>query len=172
MSYAQHEQTARHERPSIRCGVVTISDTRTEADDASGDYIRQALVNGGHQIVRSAIVKDEPQQIVTLVRELVDAGCQVIITSGGTGIAKRDSTFEAVDALLQKRLPGFGEIFRMLSFNEIGPAAILSRATAGTFGETLIFCLPGSPNAAQVAMDKLIVPELNHLVWEIFRQKG
>lgn len=171
MSYIQHEQIAREQRPSIRCGVVTISDTRSEADDTSGDYIRQALSNGGHQIVRSAIVKDEPRQIVALAHELASAGCQVIITSGGTGIAKRDSTFEAIDALLEKRLPGFGEIFRMLSFAEIGPAAMLSRATAGTFGDTLIFCLPGSPNAAQLAIDKLIVPELNHLVWEIFRQK-
>lgn len=172
MSHAQHERIAREQRPSIRCGVVTISDTRTEADDASGDYIRDALIDAAHTIVRSAIVKDEPGQIVALVHELAQAGCHVIITSGGTGIAKRDSTFEAIDALLEKRLPGFGEIFRMLSFAEIGPAAMLSRATAGTFGDTLIFCLPGSPNAAQLAMDKLIVPELNHLVWEIFRQKG
>lgn len=171
MSHAQHEQIAREQRPSIRCGVVTISDTRTAADDTSGDSIRQSLVGSGHEIVRSAIVKDEPAQIGALVRELADAGCQVIVTSGGTGIAKRDSTFEAIDQLLEKRLPGFGEIFRMLSFQTIGPAAMLSRATAGTLGDTLIFCLPGSPNAAQLAMDSLIVPELSHLVWEIFRQK-
>jgi molybdenum cofactor biosynthesis protein B len=104
------------------------------------------------------------------VQEFVDAGCQVIIINGGTGIAKRDSTFEAVDRLLEKRLPGFGELFRMLSYHEIGPAAMLSRATAGTVGDTLLFSVPGSPNAVTLALDRLILPELRHLVWEATRQ--
>lgn len=104
-----------------------------------------------------------------MVRRFAAEGCKVIITNGGTGISRRDSTFEAIDALLEKRLPGFGEIFRMLSFAEIGPAAMLSRATAGIMGRTLIFCLPGSPNAVRLGIDRLILPELAHLVWETVR---
>jgi molybdenum cofactor biosynthesis protein B len=172
MGHAEHEQKAREEAPrSIRCGVITISDTRTPETDTSGAAIRAALEQQAHHILRYEIVRDEPRQIVDLVRALTDASCQVIITNGGTGIAKRDSTFEAIDGLLEKRLPGFGELFRMLSYEDIGPAAMLSRATAGTYAEALIFCLPGSTAAVRLAMDKLIIPELPHLVWEILRQK-
>ena len=117
-----------------------------------------------------AVVPDEPAQIVALVRELAGQGCQAIITNGGTGITRRDSTFEAIDGLLEKRLPGFGELFRMLSYQEIGAAAMLSRATAGLFGGAVIFCLPGSTGAVRLALERLIVPELPHLVWETIRQ--
>ena len=173
MGHAEHERRARAETPpSIRCGVITISDTRTPEDDTSGAAIRAALEGSGHTVARYHVVKDEPAQIVALVRELADAGCQAILTSGGTGIARRDSTFEAIDGLLEKRLPGFGELFRMLSYAEIGPAAMLSRATAGTFGDTLIFCMPGSPAAVRLALEKLILPELPHMVWELLRQKN
>ncbi|MBC8159603.1 MAG: MogA/MoaB family molybdenum cofactor biosynthesis protein [Roseiflexaceae bacterium] len=172
MSHLEHEQLASEAQANIRCGVITISDTRTEANDTSGALIRELLAAHGHTVLRSQVIKDEPAQIVGLIAELAASGCQTIITSGGTGIAARDTTFEAVDGLLQKRLPGFGEIFRMLSYQEIGPAAMLSRATAGTIGDTLIFCLPGSSNAVRLGMEKLIVPELSHLVWEIFRHKG
>jgi molybdopterin adenylyltransferase len=169
----EHERRARAEAPStIRCGVITISDTRTPETDTSGAAIRSALEGAGHTIVRYAVARDEPAEIVALVRELAAAGCQAILTNGGTGIARRDSTFEAIDGLLEKRLPGFGELFRMLSYADIGPAAMLSRATAGTFGEALIFCLPGSTGAVRLGMEKLILPELPHLVWEILRQKG
>lgn len=171
MGHVDHERQAHEAAPSIRCGIITISDTRSEAEDTSGAFIRSALLAGGHAVQRYAVVKDEPAQIVALVGELAKARCQVVITSGGTGIAARDSTFEAVDGMLEKRLPGFGEIFRMLSYNEIGPAAMLSRATAGTIGDMLIFCLPGSTNAVRLGMEQLIVPELSHLVWEVFRQK-
>src|SRR5919108_3347136 len=168
MGYQEHERRAQAEAPkSIRCGVITISDTRTPENDTSGAAIRAALESQGHTIARYAVVKDEPAEIVGLVRELAGDGCQVILTNGGTGIARRDSTFEAVDGLLEKRLPGFGELFRMLSYDDIGPAAMLSRATAGTFGDALIFCLPGSTGAVHLGMEKLIVPELPHLVWEI-----
>ena len=171
MGYQEHEQRARAEAPeSIRCGVITISDTRTPDTDMSGAAIRAALAERGHVIERYAVVKDEPGEIVALVRELVASGCQAILTNGGTGISRRDSTFEAIDGLIEKRLPGFGELFRMLSFADIGPAAMLSRATAGTFGGALIFCLPGSTGAVRLALDKLILPELAHLVWEIIRQ--
>src|SRR6266498_1917275 len=171
MGHHEHEQRAQAELPqSIRCGVITISDTRTPANDTSGAAIRALLEAAGHTVTRYQLVKDEPDEIAALVRELCGSGCQVVLTNGGTGIARRDSTFESIDALIEKRLPGFGELFRMLSYADIGPAAMLSRATAGTIGGTLIFCLPGSTGAVQLGLDKLIVPELQHLVWEILRQ--
>ncbi len=154
----------------IPCGIITISDTRTLATDSSGQYLQAAISQAGHHVVRYELVRDEPDQIAALVQALAAAGCKVIITSGGTGITRRDSTFEAIDALLDKRLPGFGEIFRMLSFEDVGPAAMLSRAVAGTYQGTLIFCLPGSQGAVQLAMERLILPELAHLVWETIRQ--
>lgn len=171
MSHITHETSARAAVPSIRCGIITISDTRTPETDSSGNTIRAQLEATGNSVARYAIVKDEPEQIVATVREFAAAGCQVIITNGGTGIAKRDSTFEAIDSLLEKRLPGFGEIFRMLSYQDIGAAAMLSRATAGTFQDSLIFCLPGSTGAVRLALEKLILPQLAHLVWETLRQK-
>lgn len=170
MSYQEHEQRAQEAAPQIRCGVITISDTRTPETDTSGAAIRAALEAQGHVVAHYAVVADEPAQIVALVRELAAAGCQAIVTSGGTGIARRDTTFEAVDALLEKRLPGFGELFRVLSYDEIGPAAMLSRATAGLFGGAVIFCMPGATNAVRLGMEKLILPELQHLVWETRRQ--
>lgn len=171
MGYREHEQRAQAEvAQAIQCAVITISDTRTPETDTSGAAMREALAAAGHAVAHYAIVKDEPAQIVALVRQLEQSGCQVILTNGGTGIARRDSTFEAIDALLDKRLPGFGELFRMLSYADIGAAAMLSRATAGTFGRTLIFCLPGSTGAVRLGLDKLIVPQLPHLVWEILRQ--
>ncbi len=170
MSHQEHEARAAAETRAIPCGVITISDTRSEETDTSGAAIRAALAERGHEVRRYAVVRDEPAQIVALVRELSAQGCKVILTNGGTGIARRDSTFEAINSLLEKRLPGFGEIFRVLSYQEIGPAAMLSRATAGLYGATLIFCLPGSTNAVRLALDKLILPELAHLVWETVRQ--
>ena len=171
MSHQEHEQRAQAELPpAIRCGVITISDTRTTETDTSGAAIREALEAAGHTIVRYQLVKDEPDAITALVRELSRSGCQVILTNGGTGIARRDSTFEAIDALIEKRLPGFGELFRMLSYADIGPAAMLSRATAGTIGGTLVFCMPGSTGAVRLAMEQLIIPQLPHLIWETVRQ--
>jgi len=171
MSHTEHEQSAAAQIPAIRCGVLTISDTRTPATDTSGAAIQALLNDAGHQIVRYAVVKDEPSQIIALVQSCANDGCQVILTNGGTGITKRDSTFEAFDGLLEKRLPGFGELFRMLSYADIGAAAMLSRATAGTYGDLLIFCLPGSTAAVRLGMEKLIIPQLAHLVWETLRQK-
>jgi molybdenum cofactor biosynthesis protein B len=171
MGHQEHEQRAQAElSPSIRCGVITISDTRTPATDTSGAAICALVEAAGHTVTRYQLVKDEPDQIAALVREVSNTGCQVILTNGGTGIARRDSTFEAIDALIDKRLPGFGELFRMLSFAEIGPAAMLSRATAGMIGGTLVFCMPGSTSAVRLAMEQLIVPQLPHLIWETVRQ--
>jgi molybdopterin adenylyltransferase len=171
MGYTDHKQRVADEGSRfLPCAIVTVSDTRTPDTDTSGNLIRDRLTTAGHTIVRQAIVKDEAAQIVELVQALAKAECAVVILNGGTGIARRDSTFEAIDRLLDKRLPGFGELFRMLSYAEIGPGAMLSRATAGVYGATLIFSLPGSPHAVELAMDKLIMPELTHLLWETVRR--
>jgi molybdenum cofactor biosynthesis protein B len=153
---------------SVACFVLTVSDTRTEANDTGGRAIRELLEAGGHSVTGHAIVKDEAAQVASLVRaQLVDSATQVVITTGGTGVSARDTTYEAVTALFDKRLDGFGELFRMLSFTEIGPAAMMSRATAGTVGRKAIFVLPGSPSAVRLAMEKLIVPELGHIVQQL-----
>lgn len=171
MGHQEHERQAQEAAPArIACGVLTISDTRTVETDTSGAAIRAALTQAGHDVVRYMLVRDEPDAIADLVRGFASEGVKLIITNGGTGIARRDSTFEAIDGLLEKRLPGFGEIFRMLSYQEIGAAAMLSRATAGTYGGALIFCLPGSTNAVRLALERLIVPQLAHLIWETVRQ--
>lgn len=171
MGYAEHKERVAHEAPKVLpYGVVTVSDTRTVDTDESGKQTVDQLKDAGHTLVKYEIVPDDAPQIVALIEELIDADCAVIVLNGGTGIAKRDSTFEAVDQLLEKRLPGFGELFRMLSYNEIGSAAMLSRATAGTYRGALIFSLPGSPHAVNLALTKLIVPELRHLVWETVRR--
>ncbi|NNJ10712.1 molybdenum cofactor biosynthesis protein MoaB [Chloroflexales bacterium ZM16-3] len=171
MGYHEHQQRARVESSEpIRCGIVTISDTRTFETDTSGATIRAALTQAGHDVVRYEVVRDEPTQIVELVCSLTSEGCKLIITNGGTGIARRDNTIEAIERLLEKRLPGFGELFRMLSYDDIGPGAMLSRATAGTYSGSLIFCLPGSTAAVRLALEKLIMPELSHLIWETVRQ--
>jgi molybdenum cofactor biosynthesis protein B len=153
---------------SVRCFVLTISDTRTEATDSSGDAITGALTSAGHQVVGRRMVRDDP----AAVREVVAAeaaSAQVIITTGGTGITARDSTYEAISSLLDKRLDGFGELFRMFSYEEIGSAAMLSRACAGSIGRTAVFSLPGSEHAVRLAMTKLILPEMGHVVRELSR---
>jgi molybdenum cofactor biosynthesis protein B len=171
MGHQEHEQRARAEGSGpIPSGILTISDTRTPETDTSGAAIRAALTNAGHDVIKYTLVRDEPAQIVALVKDYAAAGCKLVITNGGTGIARRDSTIEALDALLEKRLPGFGELFRMLSYEQIGAAAMLSRATAGVFGGTLLFCLPGSTAAVRLALEKLIIPQAAHLVWETVRQ--
>jgi len=153
---------------SVACYVLTVSDSRTSDTDTAGHAIRALLEQGGHQVTGHTIVKDEPAQVAARVREqLADPRTQIIITTGGTGITSRDGTFEAIDALLEKRLDGFGELFRMLSFQDIGPAAMMSRATAGTASGKAIFVLPGSPNAVQLAMTRLILPELGHVVQQL-----
>ncbi|MCG8349185.1 MAG: molybdenum cofactor biosynthesis protein MoaB [Chloroflexales bacterium] len=171
MGHQEHkESSAKAIDTPIRCGIITISDTRTVENDTSGTAIRAALLEAGHYVVQYVVVKDDTSAITALVRDFEAKGCQVIITNGGTGIARRDSTFEAIDNLLEKRLPGFGELFRMLSYSDIGAGAMLSRATAGVYEQALIFCLPGSTGAVKLALEKLIIPELQHLVWEIRRQ--
>jgi molybdenum cofactor biosynthesis protein B len=170
MSHEQHRQHAADQIGGICCGVLTISDTRTIENDSGGRLAQELLLAAHHTINHYAIVKDEPTQVLAHVSDWITAGCQVIITTGGTGIAKRDTTIDAIEPRLERKLPGFGELFRMLSYEQVGSAAMLSRATAGTWGTSLIFCLPGSPAAVELAMTRLIVPELRHLVWETLRQ--
>jgi molybdopterin adenylyltransferase len=162
-------QEHREQAPeSINCAVVTVSDTRTEETDKSGQIIKEYLTNVGHRIIDYRIIPDEPDQIGPLMDEIASRDdSDAIIFNGGTGIAQRDTTFDVVDTMLEKRLDGFGELFRMLSWDEIGPAAMLSRATAGVYKNTLVFLTPGSSNAVRLAMDKLIAPEVAHMVFEI-----
>ncbi len=159
-----------HAPRSIGCFVLTISDSKTPETDTSGALIREMLAKAGHSLVGHAIVKDEPAQVTAVVREgCADPALQAFILTGGTGVTSRDATFEAVEALLDKRLTGFGELFRMLSYQEIGAAAMLSRAQAGAVKGRALFSLPGSPNACRLALEKLILPELGHLIREISR---
>ena len=160
--------------PPVRCAVLTVSDTRTAETDRGGPLIRRFLADAGHEIVEQAICKDEPAQIgARLDAWIADPRVQTVVTTGGTGIAKRDSTIEVVRSRLAVELEGFGELFRMLSWQEVGAAAMLSRATAGLVmrvpdqgGDTFLFALPGSTNAIETAMKNLVAPELSHLVWE------
>jgi molybdenum cofactor biosynthesis protein B len=155
----------RHGPAEVRAAVVTVSDSRTPDTDDSGNWLAAALRGAGHTVVAHHIVKDDPAAITSLVRELIAAGAQAVITNGGTGISRRDTTYEAVERLLEKKLDGFGELFRMLSYQEIGAAAMLSRAVAGVAGPAVLFALPGSPAAVKLGTEKLILPELGHMVF-------
>ena len=167
MSHLDHKATS---PASVRCFVLTISDTRVAGTDSSGSAIAELLEANGHHVSGRGIVKDDPAAIrKTIEQQLDDPSAQVIITTGGTGITSRDSTYEVVCNLLEKRLDGFGELFRMLSYQEIGPSAMLSRACAGTAMGKIIISLPGSENAVRLAMTRLLVPELGHLVRELSR---
>ncbi len=162
MSASEHKGLA---PDRVRVFVLTVSDTRTDATDTAGLAIVGALKSAGHVVTGKAIEKDEPGRVAELVRQQAVIGdVDAIITTGGTGLTSRDSTFEAIDALLTKRLPGFGELFRMLSYHDIGSAAMMSRACAGTIGKIVVIVLPGSEKAVRLAMDKLVIPELTHLV--------
>ncbi|HYY53099.1 MAG TPA: MogA/MoaB family molybdenum cofactor biosynthesis protein [Myxococcales bacterium] len=150
--------------------VITCSDSRTVETDEGGRIIQARLADDGHVISGSAIVPDEPSRIAQELHRAREAGAQVALITGGTGITSRDSTFEAVSAAIARPLPGFGELFRMLSFAEIGSAAMLSRALAGVTKDGLIvFAMPGSPAAVRLACERLILPELGHLLEELGR---
>jgi molybdopterin adenylyltransferase len=157
---------------AVNCAVITVSDTRTPETDRSGQIIQQLLQNAGHHISIYTIVKDEPVAIQDLLEYLGhQLELEVIIFSGGTGIAPRDNTYDLVSNWLTKTIPGFGEIFRYLSYQSIGSRAIASRATAGVRNQKLVFSLPGSTNAVELAISQLILPELNHLIKQIQGRK-
>ncbi len=167
MSHQQHRREAPRRVP---VAVLTVSDTRTPDTDTAGALIRRLLARAGHPVVDSAIVPDVTARVRRVLRRWAGDRCiRAVILTGGTGISPRDRTFEAVEELLEKRLEGFGEIFRMLSYRQVGPAAILSRAVAGTWRGRLLFSLPGSERAVRLAMEKIILPELGHLAYEVSR---
>jgi molybdenum cofactor biosynthesis protein B len=164
MSHHQH----RAEAPTqVRFGILTASDTRGEAEDESGQYLKAEVAAAGHLLASYAVVRDEPEAIRAALAAAAAAGAEVVVVNGGTGVAARDRTYEAVSGLLEKRLDGFGELFRMLSHAEIGSAAMLSRAVAGTWGGRVLFSVPGSRAAVRLAWEKLIAPEAGHLLREL-----
>jgi molybdenum cofactor biosynthesis protein B len=167
MSVAEH----RAQSPSsVACFVLTVSDTRTLQTETSGRTIAKLLTDAGHTLVGRDLVRDEPGDVARVVRAQAERGdVRAIITTGGTGITSRDTTYEALTALFSKRIDGFGELFRMLSFQEIGSAAMMSRATAGVIGRCAVFVLPGSENAVRLAMTRLVLPELGHVARELGR---
>jgi molybdopterin adenylyltransferase len=159
---AVHEHHRRGAQAHLKMGVITASDTRDASSDQSGQLIRELLEAGGHRVAHYEVLPDTPERIAAAVRDGLRT-LDGIIINGGTGIAPRDSTIEAIRPLIDKELEGFGELFRALSFQEIGSAAILSRAMAGISGGKILVALPGSPNACRLAMEKLLLPELGHI---------
>ena len=168
---AGHRKHHGHAIERVRVALVTCSDSRTPDTDTSAQILRAGIEEAGHEVTSYQIVADEPESIVEAIRE-ASRSSQAIITTGGTGVTARDWTYEAISDLFTKPLPGFGELFRMLSWEQVGAAAFLSRATAGLIDETVVFVLPGAPGAAQLAWDRLIRQELGHVCWLAVRDRG
>ena len=168
MSAEEHRHKA-ESQGSVPIAIVTVSDTRTPETDSSGQIIRTLAEAAGHRIVGHRIVKDEPVQVEDALEEFTQTEARLIIFNGGTGISQRDRTYDVISRKLEKTLPGFGELFRMLSYDQVGAAAMLSRATAGVYRNKVIFSTPGSPDAVRLAIEKLILPEIQHLAWELIR---
>ena len=163
-SVKEHKASA---KASVRLGIVTVSDTRTLETDTSGLLIDQIATQAGHEVAWRKIVRDEPVEIQNvIVQSQSDPSIQAVLITGGTGISPRDQTVETLEKLFTKQIPGYGELFRWLSFQEIGPACILSRATGGLIGPLVVLLMPGSRAAVKLAMEQIIVPELPHLVRE------
>jgi molybdenum cofactor biosynthesis protein B len=171
-SVRQHRESAPE---TVRVAVLTISDTRTPETDTGGDIVEESMRGAGHEVVAREIVRDEAASIrTTLVDFLARSDVDAVVTTGGTGISARDTTYEVVERMIEKRLDGFGELFRVLSYEEIGAAAVLSRAVAGAVGTKFVASLPGSRNAVRLGMEKLLVPEIAHIVFELrkHQEKG
>ncbi len=150
-------------------GIVTVSDSRSAETDTNGIWLREQIETLGHRVAGYRIVEDEPEQVLDALEELVAGECRVVVFNGGTGISKRDRTYDALSSRLEKTLTGFGELFRMLSYEQVGAAAMFSRATAGVYRDAVVISIPGSPAAVQLAWERLIAPELQHLAWEVGR---
>lgn len=166
-SSERHRELAA-ERGPVPVAVVTVSDTRTPETDTSGAYLRERVEEAGHRVAGYRVVRDEPAEVEAVLEEMA-AAARVVLFNGGTGISPRDTTYDALAPKLEKTLPGFGELFRMLSWEQVGAAAMLSRATAGTYRGRVVISVPGSPAAVRLAWEKLIGPELAHLAWEVAR---
>ncbi len=165
-----HEHS-RDQKAEAVCAVLVTSDTRRPETDETGKAAIRILEEGGHNVAVHEIVRNDMSQITDALKKLLDGdGVEVIITSGGTGIGAKDKTVEAVSGLLEKRIQGFGELFRRMSYDEVGEAAMISRATAGVASGKLIFCLPGSKNAVELGLRKIILPALGHMLWEMGRR--
>ncbi|MCB8985182.1 MAG: molybdenum cofactor biosynthesis protein MoaB [Ardenticatenaceae bacterium] len=168
-STAAHKAQAASGGP-VAIAIVTVSDSRTPDTDVNAHYLRAEIAAAGHIVSDYRLIRDEPEQVTAVLDDLTASAARVLLFNGGTGIAPRDTTFDVLDSKLEKKMPGFGELFRMLSWAEVGAAAMLSRATAGVYHNTLIFSTPGSPNAVKLAWEKLIAPELQHMAWEMIRK--
>ncbi|MBI3038355.1 molybdenum cofactor biosynthesis protein MoaB, partial [bacterium] len=166
MSHEEHKTRAPKE---LAISVLTLSDTRGEAEDASGSLIKSKILEAGYSIARYAVIKEDPGKIEETLRLWLTDTVDAIITNGGTGLSHRDGTIEIAKKFFSKELPGFGELFRYLSFQQIGPACVLSRATAGIAQGKLLVCIPGSTNAVKLVLERILVPELPHMIWEIRR---
>ncbi len=167
-STEQHREAAAEQGP-VKAAIVTVSDTRTPETDKNAVYLREQLANDGNSVTAYRIIKDEPDQVEAVLDEMAETAARVILFNGGTGIAPRDTTFDVLSRKLEKTLPGFGELFRVFSYDQVGAAAILSRATAGVYRGKVVISTPGSSAAVQLAWEKLIGPELQHLAWEVGR---
>lgn len=157
------------EMPPVKIAIVTVSDSRTEDTDINGQYLKQQILAGGLVVSSYWIVKDDQAAIESILETLAHSEAQVLLFNGGTGISKRDTTYDVIAKKLKKAIPGFGELFRMLSYEQVGPAAMFSRAIAGIYQDKVIISTPGSPAAVQLAWEKLIAPEIRHLAWEVSR---
>lgn len=157
------------QRGPVPIAIVTVSDTRTPETDTNYHYLKPQIEAAGHVVVGYRIIKDEPTQVDAVLDELAASDARLILFNGGTGIAPRDTTFDALSRKFEKVMPGFGELFRMLSYDQVGAAAMLSRASAGVYRNKVIISTPGSPAAVQLAWEKLIAPEIAHLAWEVVR---
>jgi molybdopterin adenylyltransferase len=164
-SSERHHRAAEEGRGPVQVAVVTVSDSRSEETDSNGAWLRAAIEGAGHRVAEYRLVRDEPEEVEDALRAVAFGPARVAVFNGGTGIAPRDTTFDVLSHRLEKALPGFGELFRMLSWEQVGAAAMLSRATAGIYRRTVVFSVPGSPAAVKLAWERLIEPELKHLAW-------
>ncbi|MCC6747485.1 MAG: molybdenum cofactor biosynthesis protein MoaB [Deltaproteobacteria bacterium] len=174
MAHTHSKSTEEHRHHAAKKGpvtlaIVTVSDTRTPETDESGRLLRERAELAGHMVAAYEIVPDDPATVRELLDRLAAGPAQLVLFNGGTGLSKRDSTYEALAERLEKTLPGFGELFRMLSYEQVGAAAMLSRAVAGVYRGKVVVCTPGSPAAVSLAWEKLLEPELAHLAWEVAR---
>ena len=168
-SSQQHREIAAEQVKVVDLAIVTVSDTRTPETDVNAHYLRAEIETSGNRLAGYRIIKDEPDQVEAALDEMTSGAARIVLFNGGTGIAPRDTTYDVLSRRIEKVMPGFGELFRMLSYGQVGAAAMLSRATAGVYRGKLIVSTPGSPAAVRLAWEALIAPELHHLAWEIVR---
>ena len=164
-SSERHHRLAEEGRGPVPIAVVTVSDSRTEETDANGRWLREAIAAAGHEAAGYRVIRDEPAEVAAALEEMAAGRARLVLFNGGTGIAPRDTTYDVLARMIEKPLPGFGELFRMLSWEQVGAAAMLSRATAGVYRGRVVFSMPGSPAAVRLAWEKLIAPEVEHLAW-------